>query len=58
MLTHILNFYLAIGMEKIVIYNNHYAPSNQFFIKLGAQVIKQEHQMDDKLLVDVFLADI
>jgi GNAT superfamily N-acetyltransferase len=58
MIIYILNFYLAKGMEKIVIYNHHYAPSNQFYRKFGAQVVKQEYQMDGRLLVDVFLVDI
>ena len=58
MIIYILNFYLAKGMEKIVIYNHHYAPSNQFYRKFGAQVVKQEYQMDGRLLLDVFLADI
>jgi len=58
MINYLLNFYLAKGMEKIVIYNHHYASSNQFFRKFGAQVFKQEYQMDGRLLVDVFLVDI
>lgn len=58
LLRYLLEFYEKIGMEKIVIYNPHYAPSNSFYIKLGAQVLKQEYQMDEKLLVDVFLVDI
>ncbi len=58
MMIHTLDFYLAKGMETIVIYNHHYAPSNQFYLKFGAQVSKQEYQMDGRLLVDVFLADM
>lgn len=58
LLRYLLEFYEKTGMEKIVIYNPHYAPSNGFYIKLGAQVLKQEYQMDEKLLVDVFLVDI
>lgn len=53
-----LNFYLQKGMEKIVIYSSHYAPSNHFYRKFGAQVARQECQMNRRLLVDVFLADI
>ncbi len=53
-----LDFYLAKGMEKIVVYNHHYAPSNQFYRKFGAQVIKQEYQMEGRFLVDIFLADM
>lgn len=58
MIIYTLNFYMAMGMEKIVVYNHHYASSNQFYCKFGAQVIKQEYQMEGKLLVDVFLVDI
>lgn len=58
MLNYLLDFYLAKGMETIVIYNPHYGPSNQFYQKFGAKVIKQEYQMDGQLLVDVFLADM
>lgn len=58
MVIYILNFYLEKGMEKIAIYNHHYAPSNEFYRKFGAKVVKQEYQMDGKLLVDVFLSDI
>jgi len=58
MMIYILDFYLAKGMETIVVYNHHYAPSNQFYRKFGAQVSKQEYQMDGRLLVDIFLADM
>jgi len=58
MIIYTLNFYMAIGMEKIVVYNHHYAASNQFYHKFCGQVTKQEYQMEDKLLVDIFLTDI
>jgi GNAT superfamily N-acetyltransferase len=58
LLIYILNYYLKKGMEKIVIYNHHYAPSNKFYRKFGATVKKQEYQMNNNLLVDVFVADI
>jgi len=58
MINYILEFYMEKGMENMVIYNPHYAPSNQFYHKFGAQVAKQEYQMDGKLLVDVFLVDM
>ncbi len=58
LVVHVLQFYLALGMERIVVYNHHYAPSNAFYRKFGAQLARQEHQMDGKLLVDVFMADI
>lgn len=58
MIIYMLDFYLAKGMEKMVVYNHHYSPSNQFYRKFGAQVTKQEYQMDGALLVDIFLADM
>lgn len=58
MMIYILDFYLAKGMETIVVYNHHYAPSNQFYHKFGAQVSKQEYQMDGRFLVDIFLVDM
>lgn len=58
LITYMLNFYLEKGMEKIVVYNPHYAPSNHFYRKFGAQVARQEHQMDGRLLIDVFTEDI
>ncbi|WP_192929804.1 GNAT family N-acetyltransferase [Alkaliphilus serpentinus] len=58
LLLYVLDFYSKEDMEKIVIYNPHYAPSNQYYQKLGAKVVKQEYQMEGKLLVDVFIADI
>lgn len=58
MIIYMLDFYLAKGMETIVVYNHHYAPSNQFYRKFGAQVVKQEYQMDNRLLIDVFLTDM
>lgn len=58
MIAYILDFYLNIGMEKMIVYNIHYSPSNQFYRKFGAQVIKQDNQMSGRLLVDVFLMDL
>lgn len=58
LILRILDFFKIIGKEKIVIYNHHYCPSNKFYRKFGANVIRQDEQMDGKLLVDVFMADI
>ena len=58
MLKYIMEFYMKKGMDKIVIYNHHYAPSNQFYRKFGAKVVRQEYQMNNKLLIDVFLSDM
>ncbi|MEW8994326.1 MAG: GNAT family N-acetyltransferase [Clostridium sp.] len=58
MIIYTLDFYMVMGMEKIVVYNHHYASSNQFYHKFCGQVAKQEYQMEGKLLIDVFLTDI
>lgn len=58
MIAYIIDFYHGINMEKMVVYNHHYASSNQFYRKLGGQVVKQEYQMDGRLLVDVFIIDL
>lgn len=58
LIIYILNFYIEKGMEKIVVYNHHYAPSNQFYRKFGAQVARQEYQMNGRLLVDVLIEDM
>lgn len=58
LILHILDFFKSMGKEKIVIYNHHYCPSNNFYRKFGANVIRQDEQMSGKLLVDVFIADI
>lgn len=58
MVVYMLDFYLDKGMENMVIYNQHYAPSNGFYRKFGAQVTTQVHQMGGKLLIDVFLTDM
>ncbi len=58
LIVHILNFFKSIDKEKIVIYNHHYASSNQFYRKFGSDVIRQDEQMGCKLLVDVFVADV
>jgi len=58
LINHTLDFFLALGKEEIVIYCPHYAPSNTFYQKFGAHLRRQELQLDGKLLVDVFHADI
>lgn len=58
LILHILNYFSNLGKEKIIIYNHHYAPSNNFYRKFGANVIRQDKQMNGKLLIDVFVTDI
>lgn len=58
MMIYTLDFYLEKDMEKIVVYNHHYSSSNEFYRRFGGEVAKQEYQMESRLLVDVFLADM
>lgn len=58
LIVYLLDFFKGIDKEKIVIYNHHYCPSNNFYRKFGANVIRQDEQMGGKLLIDVFIADI
>lgn len=50
----VLNFFLPLGSDKLVIYNHHGAPSNAFYKKFGGVVADSEFQMDGKLPVDIF----
>ncbi|WP_066719249.1 GNAT family N-acetyltransferase [Clostridium sp. Marseille-P299] len=58
LILYILNFYQCLGATKAVIYSHHYAPSNGFYAKFGAELLRKELQEDGKLEVDVFIADI
>lgn len=58
LLLYILNFYESLGANKAVIYSHHYAPSNTFYPKFGAEILRKELQEDGKLEVDVFIANI
>lgn len=54
LLLAILDIYMPLGVESMQVYNLHHAPSNSFYRKLGGQVIRQEHQMAERLPVDIF----
>jgi GNAT superfamily N-acetyltransferase len=58
MVTHLLDFYIDKGMENMVIYNPHFAPSNDFYLKFGSELDRQVHQMNGKLPVDIFLVNM
>ena len=58
LLKFIFDFFIPKGMTKMVVYNHHFAPSNSYYRRFGAQVNRQEHQMGGKLLIDVFICDI
>lgn len=53
-----INFFIPLGVNKLIVYNHHYAPSNAFYKKFGGSVIDTEYQMNGKLLVDIFEFDI
>ena len=42
------------GKNQMIVYNHHFAPSNEYYRKLRGEVIRQDRQMNGKLLVDVF----
>jgi len=58
LMDYLLSYYENKNMKQIVIYNPHYAPSNSYYIKLGAIVKRTEKQMGGKLPVDIFIANI
>jgi len=54
MLEFMINTYLPLGIEKMIVYSHHYAPSNRFYHHLGGKIIKNDLQMQGKLEVDIF----
>lgn len=54
----IVDFYIPIGAQKIVIYNHHDAPSNSFYYRFGARILRVDMQENGVLTIDVFIADI
>ena len=58
LINHILDIYMPLGMQKMIVYNHKYAPSNSFYHYLGGQVVKYDLQMQGKLEVDVFEFDL
>ena len=57
-LKDILDYYEKYDIKECVIYNPKYAPSNTFYKKFGCHVKKTMTQLDGKLPVDIFFADI
>lgn len=55
---HILDYYSALGMDQIVIYNMHHSPSNTFYRKFGCRVMRMDVQMKENVPVDVFISSI
>ena len=58
LLEYLLVYYRKISKESMVIYSLHHSPSNAFYRKFGCLQVEQIYQMDGKLLVDIFNADI
>lgn len=54
LINHILDIYMPLGMEKMIVYSHRYAPSNSFYHYLGGKIIKYDLQMGGKLEVDIF----
>ena len=46
------------GFQQLIVYNHHYAPSNEFYRKLGGVVVRQDIQGSDKLEIDIFSFDL
>ncbi|MGI6358655.1 MAG: GNAT family N-acetyltransferase [Bacillota bacterium] len=58
LLAHVLGYYQQLGRRQVVIYSFHCSPSNSFYRRFRAQVLRQEVQTKERLPVDVFIADI
>lgn len=58
LILYVLDYFEKLGKNKIVVYNHHFAPSNEFFRKLGMKVIRKDKQLNRKLTIDVFVADV
>lgn len=58
LLKKIIEYYLDLNKKEIIIFNFHYSSSNSFYKKLGASIIKQTHQLEEKVPIDVFSCDL
>lgn len=58
LLLYIFDVFEGVGMKDMVIYNHHYAPSNKFYTKFGASLMRQDRQSNGQLLIDVFTVSI
>lgn len=50
LLKKIIEYYLDLNKKEIIIYNFHCSYSNSFYKKLGATIMKQTHQLEEKSL--------
>lgn len=55
LILYILNYYISLGAEQIIIYSHHNAPSNTFYQRLGIHILRKEDQSYGALEVDVFM---
>jgi GNAT superfamily N-acetyltransferase len=58
LLKHLIDIYLPLQKTTLIVYNHHYAPSNQYYQHLGGKVFKKNLQIDGKLDVDIFTFDV
>ena len=58
LLDYLVDLFSQKGCTDLIVYNHHFAPSNEYYSKLGGVVIRQEEQGCDKLLIDVFRFDV
>jgi len=58
LLKKVIEYYLDLNKKEIIIYNFHYADSNAFYKKLGATILKQTHQLEEKVPIDVFSCNL
>lgn len=58
LLKKIIEYYLDLNKKEIIIFNFHYSSSNSFYKKLGASIIKQTHQLEEKVPIDAFSCDL
>jgi len=54
LLSQLLRYYSTLGKNEVVVYNFQCAPSNAYYKKLGATVMRVDTQLEEKLPVDVF----
>ncbi len=48
-----ISAYIGLGKTAVIVYNVHHSPANAFFRRLGGTPIRQDRQMDGRLLVDI-----
>jgi GNAT superfamily N-acetyltransferase len=54
LLDKLLEDFISEGKKEMIVYSLRHAPSNNFYRKYGGKPIREVHQGQDNLLVDVF----